>query len=123
MTGDVLSTSETNSVDVKFKSDETITDSGFTLDVRSIPCSDRAIYPQVEDEDDPCDDRTAQEIVIASGEVLEGTLVTDTVNDGNYSNNACQNWNIMTDENQVYMVCLKVDNHSIDVSLNFFWQN
>ena len=41
--------------------------------------------------------------MIAAGEVLEGALVTDTENDGNYPNHACQNWNIVADENQVYL--------------------
>ena len=106
MTGDILFTSETNNVDVKFKSDESITDSGFTLDVRSIPCSDRAIYPQVEDEEpgDPCDDSIAQEVMIAAGEVIEDALITVTESGGNYSNSACQDWNIMAEENQVQFV-------------------
>ena len=66
--------------------------------VSSIESGDR------ETRSEDCDDRTPQEVVIAAGEVLEGALVTDTENDGNYSNDACQDWNIMADENQVYVV-------------------
>ena len=50
------------------------------------------------------DDCYAQDIVIAAGELLQVALVTDTENDGKYPNRACQTWNIMTDENQVYSV-------------------
>ena len=59
--------------------------------------------PQVEERSEDCDDRNAQEVVIVAGEVLEGALATDTEYDGNYPNHACQNWNIVADENQVYL--------------------
>ena len=100
-TGEVLFTSETNNVDVRFTSDYTERRTGFTLDIRSALCSE-LVYPE-EDENSSkdCDDITAQELVIVAGEVLRGVLVTDTEYDGHYSNYACQNWNIMADENQV----------------------
>ena len=73
MDGEILFTSETNNVDVRFTSDSSERRTGFTLDVRSIPCSDRVIHPQIEDEEpgEPCDDGTAEDVVIAAGEVLE----------------------------------------------------
>ena len=43
-------------------------------------------------------------MVIAARQVLQGAIVTDTENDGQYPNNACQNWNIITDENQVDII-------------------
>ena len=100
--GDVLFTSETNSVDVRFTSDNSITYSGFYLDIRSALCSD----PLNTEEYDDCDDITSEELAIAAGDFLEGALVTDT-EDGKYPNPACQNWNIMTDENQVYVFSQK----------------
>ena len=81
-------------MDVTFTSDYSERRSGFTLDLRSTLCSDLG---------KDCADRTAQELVIAAGEVLEGALVTDT-EDGKYPNHACQNWDIMIDENQVDFV-------------------
>ena len=109
-TGDVLFTSETNNVDVTFTSDGTQRRTGFTLDIRSTLCSNlESSEEDEEDEEDEdtiedCNDSIAQELVIPAAEVLEGALVTDTENDGKYPNHACQNWNIMTDENQVYFV-------------------
>ena len=87
-TGDEIFRSDTSFVDVEILGGSR--GSVFTLDARSIPCVD------------PCDDVMAMELVIAAGEMLEGALVTDT-EDGKYLNKACQNWNIMTDENQVYL--------------------
>ena len=52
---------------------------------------------------DPCDNSIAQEVVLAAGEVIEDALVIDTGDDGSYPNNACQDWNIMAHENQVYV--------------------
>ena len=93
-------------MDVTFTCDYSERRTGFTLDIRSTLCSD--LENSEEDEGDEvtsedCDDQTAQELVIAAGEVLEGALVTNT-EDGNYPNHACQNWNIMADENQVDFV-------------------
>ena len=102
-TGDVLFTSETNSVDVRFTSDYIVTYSGFYLDIRSALCSD----PLNTEEYDDCDDITSEELVIAAGDFLEGALVTDTEDDSSYPNHACQNWNIMTDEYQVYVFSQK----------------
>ena len=105
-TGAVLFTSETNNVDVRFTSDNSVTRIGFTLDIRSTLCSE-IVTPDEEEEENSsenCEDRPAQELVIGAGEVLQGALVTDTGNDFNYPNNACQKWNIMADENQVYLV-------------------
>ena len=70
-------------MDVRFTSDEYVTGTGFTLDIRSTLCK----------------------VVIVAGEFLQGALVTDTDTGGNYPNNACQNWTIIADENQVYLVC------------------
>ena len=95
-TGNVLFTSETNSVDVRFSSDYSKSYSGFSLDIRSTLCSDLEKSHEDEDCDDP-----ARDLVIAAGEFVQGALVTNSATDGKYPNNACQNWNIMTDENQV----------------------
>ena len=96
-TGYVLFTSETNNVDVRFRSDYTVRYSGFSLDIRSTLYSDLGNSHEDEDCDDP-----AHDPVIATGEVLQGDLVTNSDNLGKYQTDACQNWNIMTDENQVY---------------------
>ena len=48
-----------------------------------------------------CCDESAQEIQIATGQVLPGAIVTNTQNDGNYPNNACQQWNVIAGENEV----------------------
>ena len=101
-TGDILFTSETNSVNAKFTSDDSVRESGFTLDVQSIPCSDRDTYPQ----HSVCDDY-GQGLNIAPGEVLQAALVTDTDDDGNYPNNACQNWYIVANEDQVHVMLKK----------------
>ena len=44
------------------------------------------------------------EVKVAAGEMLKGALVSDTENDGNYPNHACQDWDIKAQENQVYVV-------------------
>ena len=44
---------------------------------------------------------------VAAGELLEGAIFTHRESDGNYSNNACQEWKIITDEN---LVCFKINN-------------
>ena len=49
------------------------------------------------------DDCDSQEIEIAAGEILQSAIATDTETNGNYPNHACQNWNIIADENQVYI--------------------
>ena len=87
-------------MDAGFTSDSTIRRSGFSLDIRSTSCAEA-------DEEsirlpDSCDD-TTQEIVVAAGEVLEGTIASPTESDGLYPNRACQEWNIITDANQVHM--------------------
>ena len=133
-TGDILFTSVYNNVNARFTSDLSVRRSGFTLDVHSIPCSDRANFPQHDDfnpqdvyssttsypeytegngnysgNNGGCDD-SAQEVQIPTGETLQGALVTDTENDGNYPNHACQTWNIIADENQVHVLfqCLQI---------------
>ena len=109
--GDVLFTSQTNTVDVRFTSDSSFRYSGFGLNIRSIPCTDRENFPETESTEEfggwnyGCD---TQEVHIAAGEVLEDAIVTNTESDGNYPNNACQEWNIIGDENQVYMISFKV---------------
>ena len=95
-TGDILFTSETNNVNVRFTSDRSWTMRGFSLDVQSISCADRSQYPQY----NACDE-SVHEVQLAEDEVQQGALVTNTQSDGNYPNNACQNWNIIADENQV----------------------
>ena len=125
-TGDVLFTSKTNNVDVKFTSDYSVTWSGFRLNIRSISCADCDNFPQtvvntasttvdysphspVHPSETPnsCD---AQEVQIAAEQVLQGALITNTENDGNYPNNACQNWNIIANENQVNMLFFQGNN-------------
>ena len=126
-TGDILFTSETNNVNVRFTSDYTITRSGFTLDVQSISCADRPQYPQQGDNDhhttsaypDFTDgnpnysennggcDVSVQQIELAARQFLQDALVSDTGSDGLYSNNACQNWHIITDENKVNYASMK----------------
>ena len=98
-TGDVLFTSQTNNVDVKFTSDFSVRRSGFRLNIRSILCTDRDNFLQTDvstatteqysantDYDvytsgmgmnHGCDE-SAQEIQIATGQVLPGALVTNT---------------------------------------------
>ena len=122
-TGDILFTSDSNNVNARFTSDLSVRRSGFTLDVHSIPCSDRENFPQHGDfnpqdvyssttsypeytegngnysgNNGGCDD-SAEEVVITARQVLQGAIVTDTENDGQYPNNACENWNIIADEN------------------------
>ena len=121
-TGDVLFTSETNNVDVKFTSDYSVTRSGARMNIRSILCTDRDNFLQTDvstatteqysantdydvytsrmEMNHGCDE-SAQEIQIATGQVLPGALVTNTQTDGNYPNNACQQWNVIADENEV----------------------
>ena len=107
--GDVLFTSQTNNVDVRFTSDYSVTRSGFGLNIRSIPCTERDNFPETvigtesAEEYSDCDD-SVHEVPIAAGEVLEGAIVTNTESDGNYSNNACQQWNIIAGENEVHML-------------------
>ena len=50
-----------------------------------------------------CDVDTAQEVRIAAGETLKEALVSENY-PNNYPNNACQRWDIMADENQVYFL-------------------
>ena len=102
-TSTVLFTSQTNNVDATFTSDFSERRSGFTLDIRSVLCSE-LVYPEDEDSGEYCDYINAQDLVIAAGEILQGALVTDTENDGKYLNHECQKWNIRTDETQVYVV-------------------
>ena len=84
-----LLVSETNNVDVKFTSHKNSRRGpGFSLDVRSIPCVARCHDP-------------VQEVRVAAGETLRGALVTHTNSDGLYPNRACQEWKLITDENQV----------------------
>ena len=86
-TGYNLFTSQTNTVNVRFTSDNRDRRSGFRLDVRSTSCDSV--------------DSTVKKVTVATGEVLEDTLVS--VNYPNsYPNNAWQQWNIITDENQVW---------------------
>ena len=50
--GDVLFTSETNSVDVSFTSDSSIRRSGFSLDIRSASCTELVNSEEDEEEDE-----------------------------------------------------------------------
>ena len=115
----VLFTSETNSVIVRFTSDWGITSIGFSLDVRSISCADRERYPVTGNQQEneyttsgyPEENYSSgsgnhggcesEEIEMAAGEMFQGALVTQTGSDGSYPDNACQEWKITTTENQV----------------------
>ena len=104
LNGEILFTSKTNSVNVSFTSDSIKTRSGFTLDVKSIPCADHENYLQQDDHITAslgCDE---EKVKLSPGEVQHGALVSDTAIDGKYKNNVCQNWNIITDENEVYIL-------------------
>ena len=76
-------------MDVKFTSNKNDRRGGFSLDIRSTPCVELCHDP-------------VEEVKVAAGEVLEGALVTRTYSDGLYRNRACQEWKIITDENQVH---------------------
>ena len=66
----------------------------FTLDVRSTSsCTVQEGF---------CDE-TVQEVMVPGGGFLQGAIATHRGSDGNYPNNACQYWNVITDENQVYL--------------------
>ena len=131
-TGDILFTSDSNNVNARFTSDLSVRRSGFTLDVQSIPCSDRENFPQHGDfnphdvyssttsypeytegnenysgNNGGCDEST-QEVQLAARQVRQGAIVTDTESDGLYPNNACQNWNIIGEENQVHIMFEKI---------------
>ena len=95
-TGDILYTSETNSVNARFTSDYRTAKKGFRLDVQSTPCTDLENYLQHL----KCDE---QEVQLSTGEVQHAALVTEVGSYGEYPNCACQNWNIITDENEVYI--------------------
>ena len=89
--GEALFKSDTNSVNVEILGGSR--GSVFTLDVRSTSsCTVK---------EDFCDD-TVQAVRVGAGEVLLGALSTHQNDDGNYPNNVCQYWNVITDENQVY---------------------
>ena len=95
-TGDILYTSETNSVTARFSSDYRTTRSEFRLDVKSIPCTDVVNYLQHLKYDE-------QEVQLSAGEVQKGARASETIYLGNYPNDASQNWNIITDENEIYI--------------------
>ena len=105
-TGDILFISETNNVNVEFTSDDIYRYKGFMLDVQSISCADRKNYPHPEDFN--CHE-SVQEVLVATDQFLHGVLVVDTESDGLYPNHACQNWNIITDENRVYYLPKKIN--------------
>ena len=102
-TGDVLFTSRTNNVDVWFTSDSSVTRTGFGLNIRSIPCTDRDNFSET----------GIQEVQIAAIDILTDAIVTNTESDGNYPNRVRQEWNIVGDENQVYMLFFKVKKISL----------
>ena len=137
-TGDVLFTSQTNNVDVKFTSDFSVRRSGFRLNIRSILCTDHDNFPQPDINTATTEqyivntdydvytsgmnhgvntdydvytsgmnhgcDKSAQEIQIATGQVLPGALVPNTQTDGNYPNDSCQQWSVNAGENEVDVV-------------------
>ena len=84
-------------MNVSFTSDYNIRWSGFRLDIQSISCQDDKNYLTT---NLGCDE---QEVQLSTGEVQHGALASETVNFGFYPNYACQNWNIITDENEVYI--------------------
>ena len=79
---------QTNSVDVEFTTDFGVRYNGFTLDVRSTPCTDVVEVHQIKE--DVCDD-TVQEVMVPAGEMLKDALVTHRVSNdvGDYPNSAC----------------------------------
>ena len=81
-----LFASETNNVDVKFTSDDSVRRTGFSLNITSTLCY------------------SVQEVVVAAAEVLEGAIVSYTQSDGLYPNRALQDWIITTEENQVHIM-------------------
>ena len=99
------------------------------MNIRSISCTDRDNFPptvvnpvttqepsmnapvHTSEIPNSCD---PQEVQIAAGQVFPGALVINTESDGNYPNNACQHWNIIADENQVYLLLPKVNNNLIN---------
>ena len=118
LSGDILFTSETNNVDVRFSSDFRETRTGFTLDVRSIPCSDRANFQQLDEESSmnpgdtangDCGDR---QVVVAAGKELRDALIINrTEKDIDYWKDPCRDWTITTDENQVNLLFLTLREH------------
>ena len=111
VTGGVLFVSSTNSVDVKFTSDSYLNQPGFMLDARSIPCADRDTLTLAEQHSSDggytfCN--PPQEVVISAGEVLEDAIAMETDSDGNYLKDTYEKWNIVTDENQVFLRFPKV---------------
>ena len=68
--GEVIYTSEINSVDVSFTSNSWERRSGFTLDVRSTSCIVNA-----EEDVEVCDD-TVQEVMVSAGQMLGDALST-----------------------------------------------
>ena len=46
-TDNVLFTSQTNAVDIRFTSDFSVRRSGASIDIRSISCTDRDNFPQI----------------------------------------------------------------------------
>ena len=91
--GQLLFISDTNNVDVTFTTSRIGRRSGFSLDVRSSSCTEL----------DFCDG-PVQEVEITAGVTLEDAIVSDTHSNGKYRHNACQDWKITTDDNQVYIV-------------------
>ena len=83
-------------MNVRFVSDHLVRRTGFTLDIRSTSCSDVV-----------CDE-TVQEVIIPGGQWLQDVLASYKTSDGNYPNNACQYWNIITDENRVHVISFYV---------------
>ena len=79
----VLFVSETNSVDVKFTSDKSSNYPGFTLDVRSIDCADRARYPLAGNSF--CNAPNLFELGV--GQTLEGVIAMETDSNGKYLSN------------------------------------
>ena len=72
----VLFDSETNNVDVRFTSDHGARKSGFTLDVSTMPCSWKTGYCGTTSTGE------VQDVMVPSGETLEGVISTPTESDG-----------------------------------------
>ena len=71
--GEILFTSETNSVNVSFTSDYNIRWSGFRLNIQSISCQDHKNYLTT---NLGCDE---QEVQLSTGKVQHGALASETV--------------------------------------------
>ena len=92
-------------MDIRFSSDFRGVRRGFTLDVQSIPCSDRANYPQLDKECstamNPVDaangDCGNRRVIVADGRYLrDAFIINRTEKDFNYWEDGCRDWRIIS---------------------------